>query len=612
MLHFIAANLAPIMFFTLIGFMLMGYPVAFALAANGLLFFIFAVELAPFAPDVISLSWPLLWAMPDRIFAVMQNEVLLAVPFFTFMGLVLERSGMAEDLLDTIGQLFGTVPGGVAYAVVLVGMLLAATTGVVAASVISMGLISLPVMLRYGYNRSLSSGTIMASGVLAQVLPPATVLIVLADQLGISVGSMYSVAFLPGFLLVLSFLLFIFVVTLVRPGLMPGLPLEAIAYREPDGSRGVWQVAVLFVVVGAAVTWLVKLIGITKTSDVVVMATCLTALTALMTLFLNRYLNHFLCAALALLSVLTWQILPLGASWQIVPFAVVAIAASLATISLILERFTNTRLISLMTERVTFVIVPPILLIFLVLGTIFIGLATPVEGGAMGAAGAVLLAAIKRRVDRNPSRFSFDLIRQAVEQTAQLATFIIFILIGARVFALTFYGINGHVWVEHLLTSLPGGELGFLAFVFVLIFVLGCFLDFFEIAFIVIPLLIPAANALGVDLLLLGLVITMVLQTSFLTPPLGFALLFLRSVAPDRAYMDKKIGQMVNGVTTRQIYTGALPFIALQIMVSLSVVIWGDFFVASGHSVPIMNSEEAKDVLDNLKIDMPAMTLPTF
>src|SRR3982751_2703872 len=227
MAELIAQNLAPIMFAALVVFLLLGYPVAFALAANGLLFFVIAVELAPYAPQSIALSWPLLQALPERIFQTMSNEVLLAIPFFTFMGLVLERSGMAEDLLDTIGQLFGTVRGGLAYAVIFVGALLAATTGVVAASVIAMGLISLPIMLRYGYDRRLASGVIAASGTLAQIIPPSLVLIVLADQLGRSVGDMYAGALIPGLVLTALYTLYVLGVTFVKPDAAPALPREA-------------------------------------------------------------------------------------------------------------------------------------------------------------------------------------------------------------------------------------------------------------------------------------------------------------------------------------------------------------------------------------------------
>src|SRR5919112_846941 len=242
---FIAQNLAPIMFGALVIFLLLGYPVAFALAANGLLFFFIAVELAPLAPDVIRLDWPLLQALPERIYQTMGNEVLLAVPFFTFMGLILERSGMAEDLLDTIGQLFGTLRGGLAYAVIFVGALLAATTGVVAASVISMGLISLPIMLRYGYDRRLASGVIAASGTLAQIIPPSLVLIVMADQLGRSVGDMYEGAIIPGLVLTGLYVGYVLLITVLYPKAAPALPLEARSIREKDGSSGIQSLGVV-------------------------------------------------------------------------------------------------------------------------------------------------------------------------------------------------------------------------------------------------------------------------------------------------------------------------------------------------------------------------------
>src|SRR5215203_2050419 len=248
MAAFIAQNLAPIMFIALVIFLLLGYPVAFSLAANGLLFFFIAVELAPYAPANITLSWPLLQALPDRVFGTMSNEVLLAIPFFTFMGLILERSGMAEDLLDTIGQLFGPVRGGLAYAVIFVGALLAATTGVVAASVISMGLISLPIMLRYGYDRRLATGVIAASGTLAQIIPPSLVLIVLADQLGRSVGDMYKGAFVPGFMLTGMYAGYVILVALFKKEWAPALPLEARTIREDNGRTGLPSLVVLTVI----------------------------------------------------------------------------------------------------------------------------------------------------------------------------------------------------------------------------------------------------------------------------------------------------------------------------------------------------------------------------
>ena len=250
MAEFIAHNMAPIMFASLVVFLLLGYPVAFSLAAVGIIYFIVGVELAPLSHGEINLYWPLLQSLPERLFGIMNNDVLLAIPFFTFMGLVLERSGMAEDLLDTIGQMFGTVRGGLAYAVIFVGALLAATTGVVAASVISMGLISLPIMLRYGYDRRVASGVIAASGTLAQIIPPSLVLIVMADQLGRSVGDMYEGAFIPGVVLACLYAFYIFIVTNLSATAAPGLPPDAVGFREPDGNRGLRSLAILAVASG--------------------------------------------------------------------------------------------------------------------------------------------------------------------------------------------------------------------------------------------------------------------------------------------------------------------------------------------------------------------------
>src|SRR6266545_4614123 len=232
--------MAPIMFASLVIFLLLGYPVAFSLAANGLIFGLLGIELGLFRPDFLQ-------ALPERIYGIMNNDILLAIPFFTFMGLILERSGMAEDLLDTIGQMFGTIRGGLAYAVVFVGALLAATTGVVAASVISMGLISLPIMLRYGYDRRVASGVIAASGTLAQIIPPSLVLIVMADQLGRSVGDMYEGAFVPGLTLALLYGGFVFITTVLFPKFAPGLPIEAVGFREDGGGRGLVSLGVLAV-----------------------------------------------------------------------------------------------------------------------------------------------------------------------------------------------------------------------------------------------------------------------------------------------------------------------------------------------------------------------------
>ncbi len=529
MAEFVAHNMAPIMFASLVLFLILGYPAAFSLAAVGLVFFIVGVEVAPLSHGEISLYWPLLQSLPERLYGIMNNEVLLAIPFFTFMGLVLERSGMAEDLLDTIGQLFGTVRGGLAYAVVFVGALLAATTGVVAASVISMGLISLPIMLRYGYDRRVATGIIAASGTLAQIIPPSLVLIVMADQLGRSVGDMYEGAFIPGMVLACLYAGYVFIVTKASAKAAPGLPPDAVGFREPDGGRGLTSLSILTIV--------------------------------------SAFVGYFV------VSTQSYR----GADFVIlVMAAAILFAFAVAVLNWVLAKLTGLRFLSAIGQQVTFVMVPPLFLIFLVLGTIFIGVATPTEGGAMGATGSIVLAIVKRYLDRNPGRFNLVLLRSAIESTAKLSSFVVFILIGARIFSLTFYGVNGHLWVEHLLTSLPGGQVGFLVFVNALVFFLAFFLDFFEIAFIIIPLLVPASEKVGVDLIWLGVMLGVNMQTSFMHPPFGFALFYLRSVAPREPYKDRVTGAMTEPITTGQIYWGAIPFVVIQcIMVALVIAFPG-------------------------------------
>ncbi|MBX3582032.1 MAG: TRAP transporter large permease subunit [Rhizobiaceae bacterium] len=510
MIEFIAQNMAPIMFVSLIVFLLIGYPVAFSLAANGLLFFFIAVELAPYSNNTINLSWPLLYALPERFWGVMSNETLLAIPFFTFMGIVLERSGMAEDLLDTIGQLFGPIRGGLAYAVIIVGALLAATTGVVAASVIAMGLISLPIMLRYGYDRRAATGVIAASGTLAQIIPPSLVLIVLADQLGRSVGDMYKGALIPGLVLTGLYMSYVFLLSFFKRDSMPALPLEA------------------------------RTLGHGVTSLIVAILVCVvTAYAAHVYLYPTQGANADI----------------LGATVGVVLIYIFAL----------IDRGMKLNLMSRLAQQVIIVLIPPLALIFLVLGTIFLGIATPTEGGAMGAVGALIMAAAK-------GRLTLDVIRQALASTTRLSAFVMFILIGARVFSLTFYGVNGHLWVEHLLVSLPGGETGFLIAVNILVFFLAFFLDFFELAFIIVPLLAPAADKLGIDLIWFGVLLGINMQTSFMHPPFGFALFYLRSVAARVPYLDRITGKQIEPVTTGQIYWGAVPFVCIQIiMVALTI-----------------------------------------
>jgi tripartite ATP-independent transporter DctM subunit len=619
MAQLIAQNLAPIMFAALVIFLLLGYPVAFALAANGLLFFIIAVELAPYAPDVIRLDWPLLQALPERIYQTMSNEVLLAIPFFTFMGLILERSGMAEDLLDTIGQLFGTLRGGLAYAVIFVGALLAATTGVVAASVISMGLISLPIMLRYGYDRRLASGVIAASGTLAQIIPPSLVLIVMADQLGRSVGDMYEGAFIPGLVLSGLYALYVFIISMIYPNAAPGLPKDAIGFREPNGTRGVWQLGVLVLFSGIVGYYVMSQTDTRAGADYVILTICIATVVALICALMNRLFGAqrivlSVIAAAVLIAVYLY-LRQAGYANTGLLMEMVAAGALYAVVVGLVERLTGLRLMSRMAEQVTFVMVPPLLLIFLVLGTIFIGLATPTEGGAMGALGSLILAAIKRRLDRNPARFNFTIVRQATEATAKLSAFVLFILLGARVFSLTFYGVNGHIWVEHLLTSLPGGQVGFLIVVNVMIFLLAFFLDFFELAFIVIPLLGPAAEKLGIDLIWFGVILGVNMQTSFMHPPFGFALFYLRSVAAKEPYLDRLTGKRMEPVTTGQIYWGAVPFVVIQcIMVGL-VILFPGMVMHYKSSATTIDPTAVQQKLDNLLIpgfDSPGGGLPGF
>ena len=534
MIEFLQANMAPIMFAGLIVFLLLGYSVAFSLAACGLFFGYIGVELG-------MLPASLLQALPLRIFGILKNDTLLAIPFFTFMGLILERSGMAEDLLDTVGQLFGPIRGGLAYAVIFVGAMLAATTGVVAASVISMGLISLPIMLRYGYDRRLASGVIAASGTLAQIIPPSLVLIVIADQLGRSVGDLYAGAFIPGFVLTSLYALWVFTLTMIKPAAAPALPLEARTIREDNGSAGLRSVLALVIVsVAGAVVFAKSRPAETPTDELIVVSMCVG----------------------------------------------VGIAFALAVIN----RVTKLGLLSRMAERVTFVLIPPLALIFLVLGTIFLGIATPTEGGAMGALGALIMAVSRRRL-------SLKLMKQAMEATMKLSSFVLFILLGATVFSLSFQGVDGPIWVEHLLTSLPGGQLGFLIVVNILVFVLAFFLDFFELAFIIIPLLGPVAEKMGIDLVWFGVLMAVNMQTSFMHPPFGFALFYLRSVAPHEDYEDRLTRKKIAKVTTGQIYWGAVPFVVIQVvMVSLVIAFPG--MVTSSIDKPV-----SKEAIESIQLE---------
>ncbi len=512
-MEFFATNFAPFMFAGLIMFLLLGFPVAFSLGACGLFFGVIGIEMGIFPSSV--LAW-----LPQRLIGIMANDTLLAVPFFTLMGLILERSGMAEDLLDTVGQVFGPMRGGLALAVIFVGALLAATTGVVAASVISMGLISLPIMLRYGYDRRLTSGVIAASGTLAQIIPPSLVLILMADQLGKSVGDMYKGAFIPGFMLMGLYVLYVMFLAVFKPHQVPALPPEARTYREPDGSGGYTSLAVL------------------------------AGLSATVSIFLARHMAE----------VHTWwqgELVTSVATDEKVVVAMCGGTAVALAIALI-NKGLKLGLLSRLAERVTFVLIPPLLLIFLVLGTIFLGIATPTEGGAMGAMGALIMGWSRKRLD-------MKLLKQALASTTRLSSFVMFILIGATVFSLVFQAADGPIWVEHLLTTLPGGQIGFLIAVNVMVFFLAFFLDYFELSFIVVPLLAPVADKLGIDLIWFGVLLAVNMQTSFMHPPFGFALFFLRSVAPDKPYVDRVTRKTMEPVTTMQIYRGAIPFLLIQL-----------------------------------------------
>ena len=513
-MEFITTNYAPIMFAGLICFLLLGFPVAFSLGACGLAFGVLGIELGIFPATIM--EW-----LPQRLIGIMANDTLLAVPFFTFMGLILERSGMAEDLLDTVGQVFGPMRGGLALAVIFVGALLAATTGVVAASVISMGLISLPIMLRYGYDRRLASGVIAASGTLAQIIPPSLVLIIMADQLGRSVGDMYKGAFIPAFILVGLYVLYVVFLAIFKPHAVPALPPEARTFREPNGNSGYPSLIVLMLV------------------------------SMLVSVFLARHMAE----------VHTWWQGQLVESVPTDEKIVVAACggAFLAWLIAVINKFAKLGLLSRLAERVTFVLIPPLLLIFLVLGTIFLGVATPTEGGAMGAMGALIMALLRRRM-------GWEQLKQALASTTKLASFVMFILIGATVFSMVFQAADGPIWVEHLMTSLPGGQVGFLIVVNIMIFFLAFFLDYFELSFIVVPLLAPVADKLGIDLIWFGVLLAVNMQTSFMHPPFGFALFFLRSVAPDKPYVDRVTGKVMDPVTTMQIYKGAIPFLAIQLI----------------------------------------------
>jgi tripartite ATP-independent transporter DctM subunit len=460
-MNWIRDNLAPLMFGGMVVFMLIGYPAAFCLAFTGLFFGFLGIEFGLIRPDFLG-------NLTYQLFGIVSNDLLLAIPFFTLMGAILERCGLAEDLLDSIGQLFGPVPGGLSYAVIFVGAILGAITGTVAASVIAMGVISMTPMLKYGYSTRHTMGVIAASGTITQLIPPSLVLVVLADQLGRSVGDMYAGAIGPSIIQVALFCGWVLIVSIIWPKDVPPLPVEA---RTLHG----WAL------------WRKCLRGI----------------------------------------------------------------------------------------------IPSLGLIFLVLGTIFMGLATPTEAGAMGAVGAIALAAFNRTL-------SWNLLYQGMASTMRITAMVVYILIGARTFSLVFQGVGGKVWIEDLLTSLPGGAVGFLIFVNAFIFVIAFFLDFFEIAFIIIPLLAPAASKLNIDLVWFGVLICANIQTSFMHPPFGFALFYLRGIAP-------------RTVKTSDIYMGAIPWIVTMVILVAIVIFWPGsvtYWIESGSSQAPVN------------LDLPMPELP--
>jgi tripartite ATP-independent transporter DctM subunit len=433
-MSWIAAHLAPMMFGGMILFMLIGYPAAFSLAATGLFFGFLGIEFGLIQPDFLG-------NLTYQLFGIISNDLLLAIPFFTFMGAILERCGLAEDLLDSFGQLFGPIRGGLSYAVIFVGAVLGAITGTVAASVIAMGVISMTPMLKYGYSVRHTMGVIAASGTITQLIPPSLVLVVLADQMGRSVGDMYAGAIGPSIIQVALFCGWVAIVSIFWPEDVPALPKEA---RTLHGWALGWR-----------------------------------------------------CAR--------------G-------------------------------------------MVPSLGLIFLVLGTIFMGLATPTEAGAMGVVGAIALA-------WSYGTLTWPLLYQGMASTMRITAMVVYILIGARVFSLVFQGLGGKVWIEDLLTSLPGGQVGFLIFANAFIFVIAFFLDFFEIAFIIIPMLSPAADKLGIDLIWFGVLICANIQTSFMHPPFGFALFYLRGIAP-------------KSIKTSDIYWGAIPWIGTMVVLVAIVIFW--------------------------------------
>ncbi|QQD25078.1 TRAP transporter large permease subunit [Venatoribacter cucullus] len=421
-----------IMFFVALLMLLVGFPVAYIFGGVALIFGVFAEGLEIFA------------FMPFRIQSIMENTTMMAVPLFIFMGIVLQKTRLAEQLLESMGQLFGPVRGGLAISTVLVGALLAASTGVVGASVVAMGLISLPVMLKYNYDKKLATGTICASGTLGQIIPPSIILIILGDVLGIAVGDLFKAAVVPGFVLIGAYLIYIFIYTWLKPESAPALP------RDETLNKAEFY------------------------------------------------------------------------------------------------------------RKAMFAIVPPLTLVLVVLGSIFAGVATPTESSALGGMGALLLALLYRQ-------FSWKMVMDSSLETVKVTAMVFAILLGATAFSMAFSYTGGDYIVEEILTNLPGGATGFLILSMVAILILGFFIDFVEIAFIIVPILAPVADALGIAPLWFAILIAMNLQTSFLTPPFGFSLFYLKGVAPP-------------GVTTLDIYKGVVPFILLQVTVLVSIMLFPGWY----------------------------------
>ena len=467
---------APLMFAGLILIMLIGYPVAFSLSALGLFCGFIAISMGWFPAGFLG-------NLPLNVFGILSNDLLLAIPFFTLMGAILEKCGLAEDMLDSMGQLFGPTRGGLGYSVIIVGFILGAITGTVAGQVIAMAMISLPVMMRYGYNMRYTTGVLAASGTITQLVPPSLVLIVLADQLGRSVGDMYKGAWGPSILQVLIFMIYTFILGRVRPDHVPGVPKEA---RTLNG----WAL------------WKKCLRGI----------------------------------------------------------------------------------------------IPSAILIFAVLGSMGglpgmnTAIATPTEAGAMGAVGSIILAGIHRRL-------TWDLVKQAMTGTMRLTAMVVFILIGSRVFSLVFQGVDGAVWIEHMLSNLPGGQIGFLIVVNVFIFFLAFFLDFFEIAFIILPMIGPVANKMGIDMIWFGVLLCVNMQTSFMHPPFGFALFYLRGIS-DTLF---KNGSLPKAVLSKDIYLGAIPWVIMQLMLVVIVI-----FFPQTVTVFLDKEPATKIDMDKFRIELPA------